>query len=147
MTHYIVLCGIVASLATCLAAASVSAAEREFVYVQKTGTFSLDGKELGHGYSGYGEGKNNPAMQSVRNVGPIPAGLWKIGPPRQYKGMDDCFDLAPIGHDALGRSDFLIHGDHHKIYGTSSRGCIVLDHAVRKKITESGITRLRVVSQ
>lgn len=147
MTSYIALGGLIVVIVGGLAVDSAQGAEREFVYVQKTGTLSLDGKEIGRGYSGYGDGKNNPALQAVRNVGPIPAGLWKIGEPRVYKGMDDCFDLTPIGHNALGRSDFLIHGDHHKIPGTSSRGCIVLDHSARKTIAESGVTRLKVVSQ
>ena len=33
------------------------------------------------GYSGHGEGKNNPAMQKVPNVGPIPVGKYTIGQP------------------------------------------------------------------
>lgn len=39
---------------------------------QKTGELQQDGEHVATGYSGAGEGKNNPKMQSVRNVGPIP---------------------------------------------------------------------------
>lgn len=51
-------------------------------YAQKTGELQQDEQHVATGYSGAGEGKNNPGMQSVRNVGPIPQGDWVIvGPP------------------------------------------------------------------
>jgi hypothetical protein len=68
------------------------ASEKELVYVQKTGKLTLDGKEVSTGYSGKGDGKNNPAKEKEKNIGPIPAGLWKIGNAREFKGMKDCFD-------------------------------------------------------
>jgi hypothetical protein len=123
------------------------ASEKEFVYVQKTGKLTLDGKEVGTGYSGKGDGKNSPAREKEKNVGPIPAGLWKIGKAREFKGMKDCFDLTPDGHDAHKRTEFLIHGDSKKNPGTASEGCIILDAATRKKIAASGVTRLRVVRE
>jgi len=121
--------------------------DREFVYSQKTGKLTLDGREIGAGYSGKGDGKNNPDKEKERNVGPIPAGLWKVGKAREYKGMKDCFDLTPDGHDAHNRTEFLIHGDSKDSPGTASEGCIILNAAARKRIADSGVTRLRVVRE
>jgi len=53
-----------------------------WTYPQKTGELQQDGQHVAMGYSGAGEGKNNPDLQSVRNLGPIPQGDWTIlGPP------------------------------------------------------------------
>ena len=53
-----------------------------FVYEQTTGEFYLlqnDQKTpIGKGYSGKGEGLNNSDMQGVRNVGPIPQGVFLV---------------------------------------------------------------------
>jgi hypothetical protein len=137
----------VALLLNPLAVSPARDSEKEFVYVQKTGKLTLDGQEVATGYAGKGEGKNNPDKEKERNVGPIPAGLWKIGKARDFKGMKNCFDLIPDGHDAHKRSGFLIHGDSKDRPGAASEGCIILDAATRKKIADSGITRLRVVRE
>ena len=53
-----------------------------WTYAQKTGALLRNGQAAGTGYSGFDNGKNNPAMQAVSNVGPIPQGSWTIvGPP------------------------------------------------------------------
>jgi hypothetical protein len=136
-----------AVLVNFLAVNSVRASEKEFVYVQKTGILILNGKEVGTGYSGNGEAKNDPAKEMEKDVGPIPAGLWKIGKARDFKGMKNCFDLSPDGHDAHKRTEFLIHGDSKNHPGTASEGCIILDAATRQKIADSGVTTLRVVPE
>lgn len=139
-----------ASMAFCLALATCGysvAEDKEFVYSQKTGVLTLDGKEYAKGYSGKAEGKNNPDKEKEKNVGPIPTGLWKIGKAREFEGMENCFDLAPDGHDAHKRTEFLIHGDSKENPGMASKGCIILDKVVRKKIAESGITKLKVVKE
>jgi hypothetical protein len=124
-----------------------AAAEKEYVYAQTTGKLTLDGKDVATGYSGHGDGKNNPDKEKEKGVGPIPRGLYKIGKARDYKGMANCFDLTPDGHDALGRTAFLIHGDSKSSPGTASKGCIILPPEVRKTIAESGIARLKVVKE
>jgi hypothetical protein len=48
--------------------------------------------------------------------------------------MESCFDLTPDGHEAHGRTEFLIHGDSVDAPGTASEGCIILSPAIRKKI-------------
>jgi hypothetical protein len=119
--------------------------EKKFVYYQATGKLRLDGKEIGSGYSGKAEGKNNPDKEKEKNIGPIPRGAYKIGKPKDWKGMHNVFDLTPDGHDAHGRTQLLIHGDSKKNPGNASEGCIILSSEVRKKVADSGITKLRVV--
>jgi hypothetical protein len=119
--------------------------ETELVYHQSSGKMFLDGKEIGSGYSGKAEGKNNPDKEKEKNVGPIPKGLYKIGKPKEWKGMQYVFDLSPDGHNAHGRTQFLIHGDSKKNPGNASEGCIILSAEIRKRIADSGVSRLRVV--
>jgi len=95
---------------------------------------------VGYGYSGDGpkftEGRNNPAMESVKGKGPIPRGLWKISLPRTSKRVGPvAMDLTPIGHDAHGRTAFMIHGDNKA--NDASRGCIILMRPYREQIAEA----------
>lgn len=133
-----------ACFASALGLSVVRAADKEFVYQQSTGKLTQDRKEIGTGYSGNGDGRNNPAKEQEKNIGPIPRGLYKIGKPKEWKGMQNVFDLTPEGHKAHGRTNFLIHGDSKQNPGNASEGCIILPPEVRKKIAESGCARLRV---
>lgn len=83
----------------------------------------------------------------MKNVGPIPAGVWTIGEARTYKRMANCFDLTPVGHDAHKRTEFIIHGDSKDKPDTASEGCIILDAVIRQKIADSKATRLRVIDK
>lgn len=107
---------------------------------------------MGTGYSGMdiptAMGKNNPAMQDVPDVGPIPEGLWKIGSAfdSQIHGPV-CMRLTPAhGTDTFGRSGFLIHGDSFEHPGEASEGCIVLGRMLRLAIVGSGDDLLQVVT-
>jgi len=124
-----------------------AAAEKEYVYAQAAGRLTLDGREVATGYAGKGAGKNNPDKERVKNVGPIPRGVYRIGKPIRWKGMANVFTLTPEGHDAHGRSGFLIHGDSTKHPGQASEGCIILSPAIRQKIADSGIRKLRVIRE
>ena len=42
-----------------------------WIYNHSNGTFSKDGQVAGQGYSGFGVGKNNPALQNLHDVGDI----------------------------------------------------------------------------
>jgi hypothetical protein len=121
------------------------AADKELVYHQSTGILTLAGKKFASGYSGKGKGKNNPDKEKEKSVGPIPRGNYKIGKPKEWKGMKHVFDLTSDGHNAHGRTAFLIHGDSKKNPGNASEGCIILSPQARKRIADSGITRLKVV--
>lgn len=49
-------------------------------YRQSTGELlDANGVVIGVGYSGSPAGKNNPAMQNVVDVGPIPQGTYHVG--------------------------------------------------------------------
>lgn len=113
-------------------------------YAQSTGRLSHNGQSVGKGYSGHGVGRNNPSMEQVRDVGPIPRGRYRIGRPHQSdKTGRHVMDLKPVGHHAHGRSSLQIHGD--KSTGNASTGCIVLEYRIRKRISSSGADTIIVV--
>jgi hypothetical protein len=105
-----------------------------FGYDQSTGRFTQDESLLEVGYSGHGEGRNNPLLEWCPNRGPIPRGLYEIEP-----AFDDpegkgpvVFRLKPVGHSACGRTGFMIHGDNER--HDASLGCIILYRNTRKLI-------------
>lgn len=112
-------------------------------YDQGTGMLYLDAQLVGQGYSGRGEGKNNPALASVPNTGPIPVGGWVIGPPFfSEKHGPYCLPLTPKAWQA--RWGFLVHGDSISHPGDASEGCIILTREVRQRIWNSGDHDLEV---
>ena len=120
-----------------------------WTYVQSTGRLYFNGTPIATGYSGQGDGKNNPALETVKNVGPIPAGRWRVqGSPFDSPANGPfCLRLRPCeGTDTHGRSGFLIHGDSLSAPGTASHGCIVLPRAIRRAIWESVDTEMLVVA-
>jgi hypothetical protein len=110
-----------------------------FTYQQTTGRFSRDGTLIGIGYSGHGAGLNNPQMEAVHGVGPIPAGPWTIGPAHADGALGPiAMNLDPVApFDAHGRTLFRIHGDNDLLNHTASDGCIVLGPAYRRQIAEA----------
>lgn len=115
-------------------------------YSQSSGILKHNGITVETGYSGGGAGKNNPDMQHVRNVGPIPRGTYHIGQPRNSGNRGPhVLDLTPYGHDALGRTAFLVHGDSRRNPGNASEGCIIMSRKTREKISSSGDSVLEVV--
>jgi hypothetical protein len=120
-----------------------------FTYSQLTGVMTQDGEVIGEGYSGNAAGKNNPAMQNVPNVGPLPQGLWEIGIPEDRNGTlgPVAMPLAPEdGTETFGRSEFWIHGDSAAHPGLASHGCIIMPRSVRQLIADSGETVLQVTA-
>ena len=114
-------------------------------YSQSTGTLTRDGQFIAAGYSGAGIGRNNPAEQAVRDVGPIPQGRYNIGPHFDAVVQGPCvMRLTPVGHDALGRDGFLIHGDN--LTHEASTGCIVLPPEIRETIAASEDRDLEVAA-
>jgi hypothetical protein len=116
-------------------------------YQQSTGDLYRDAAFVGTGYSGAGhtlaEGRNNPAMEAVVGKGPIPKGMWKIGPAHDSPHTGPLtMNLDPVGHDAHGRSLFRIHGDNRD--DDASHGCIILARGMRGTIEMSGDTDLEV---
>ena len=119
-------------------------------YSQAHPRMLLDGKPIMGAplYSGHGPGLNNPLRESMHDIGPIPAGLWHIVRWDDHHGDKGpvVAVLEPIGHDAYGRTGFLVHGDNSKGDFSASHGCIVASHAIRQAMRESGATHILVVS-
>jgi hypothetical protein len=110
-------------------------------YQQQTGKLtSQAGNCVATGYSGHGAGKNNPAYQSVHNVGPLPEGFYHIHAPV------DTQDHGPFvlrleqfaENNMFGRDGFLIHGDSKQHPGEASHGCVILPRAIRELVWNSG---------
>lgn len=114
-------------------------------YVQATGQMFLDQSLVDTGYSGSKTGKNNPAKECEKNVGPIPRGYYSIGSEVSEPTVVT-LPLSPNNPNYCSppRDGFLIHGDNSS--GTASTGCIVLKRTTRERIRDSGDTRLRVVA-
>ena len=115
-------------------------------YSQASGEIEHGG-DVAVGYSGAGSCKNDPYQQDIHNQGPIPRGLYTIGPPHDTPTHGPyVLALTPDpANDMCGRSGFLIHGDSAKAPGTASQGCIILARAVRERIWESNDVELEVV--
>jgi lipoprotein-anchoring transpeptidase ErfK/SrfK len=103
---------------------------------QSKGELTKNGEFWARGYSGHGDGINNPAYQQVHDVGPLPQGQYKILPPTNSPRTGP-FTLPLIALDidkCFGRSDFRIHGDNAQGNQSASHGCIILPRAVRERI-------------
>jgi hypothetical protein len=115
---------------------------------QSAGTMSRGGTLIGRGYSGSGRGVNNPVMQAVPGIGPVPKGIYDL------TGVKDSPNTGPftiviepaLGTDTLGRSEFRIHGDNRLANQSASHGCIILPRIAREAIWRTGDRRLLVVA-
>lgn len=115
------------------------------VYLSRSGALFRDGDFLSYGYSGNGHGKDNPEMDHVANVGPIPRGRYLVGKLINNDRWRDAIPLTRTDRDPNGRSGFMLHGDNMRGNYSASRGCIVLPPGVRKAIAKAGDDTLIVV--
>ena len=104
-----------------------------------------------NGYSGAWHAVNDPSYENMPFEGPIPRGRYrmKVRPSPHPRFAPPVIELTPEGHNALGRTEFLIHGDNKYLNGTASEGCIILPLGIRKQIANSmasGINDLLEVS-
>jgi hypothetical protein len=93
---------------------------------------------------------NNPALQNVENVGPIPQGDYTIGTQGNYgslgHGLPGSMPLTPArGNNMHGRYGFLMHGDNARGDRSASEGCIIMPRAVRDEVGQSDDKCLKVV--
>jgi len=119
-----------------------------WTYEQATGEMRYaDGEVLEVGYAGKGEGKNNPDMQYVIKVGPLPVGRYTIGRPYDTNTHGPfVLRLTPHPDNEMhGRAGFLIHADAIRFPGEASEGCIILSRKARGIIADSGDNELEVV--
>lgn len=116
-----------------------------WTYSQSTGILS-NGEPVGKGYSGHGEGLNNPKLEMVHDLGPIPKGTWEIGMFFNDLHLGPCVAaLRPISQETFGRGGFFIHGDNKSVNHTGSDGCIILSKTLRETIRDSKETFIAVI--
>jgi len=118
-----------------------------WIYVQKTGGLWRDAPIfespflLAYGYSGHEAGLNNPDMQDVHDIGPIPCGEYTIQSPQNTETHGPfVLPLEPDqSNNMFGRGGFLCHGDSIHLAGQhqASHGCIILARAIRETIWNS----------
>ena len=117
-----------------------------WTYTQSTGEILRpDGTSLAIGYAGHGPGRNNPALQNIVNVGPIPQGWYTIQKPAYNTDEHGPFVMRldpDEGNEMHGRAGFLIHGDNAR--HEASHGCIILPRWARQEIADSPDCELEV---
>lgn len=120
-----------------------------WVYEQSTGKlYSQSGNCVGTGYSGLGNGKNNPASQAVKGMGPIPVGFYNVEEPVDTNTHGPyVLRLDPFASNTMFERDgFLMHGDSLEHPGAASLGCIIQARPVRALVWTSGDHQLEVVA-
>ena len=118
-----------------------------------TGKFyDPDGEHISTGYAGGNlgkspEGKDNPEDEGIKNVGPLPEGMYTFGTPVEHSQLGVfAIPLIPdAGNDMKGRGGFYLHGDTTPP-GNASEGCIVQPPTTRHTAWNSDDHRLQVVA-
>lgn len=103
------------------------------------------------GYSGGNcgqdpSGVDNPADESIPDVGPIPEGVYSLGTPvpQSHLGPFAIPLLPSSSNQMFGRSGFFCHGDNAT--HSASEGCIIMPPAVRQSMWASPDHQLQVVA-
>ena len=115
-----------------------------WTFEQRTGKlYNPSGGYVATGYSGGNCGKdpvgiNNPDMQGVKGVGPLPVGTYTRGEVVLQSHLGPfAIPLTPDpSNDMLGRGGFYMHGDTTPS-GKASEGCIIMPRAVRELFYKS----------
>lgn len=122
-------------------------------YKQSTGQLYLvndsgNAALFGTGWAGHSEGRNNPAMQNVKGVGPLPRGWYTIEKAYDHPHLGPItMDLTPDKTNQMfGRDLFRMHGAAAIHPEMSSDGCIIQYHSVRELVANSATRRLEVVA-
>ena len=91
------------------------------------------------------EGKNNPTMQNVPKIGPLPQGTYTFGTPvlQSHLGPFAIPLIPDPANEMFGRSDFYVHGDTTPS-GNASEGCIIVQRAIRNAMAASPDQELEV---
>lgn len=119
-----------------------------------TGKFyDPSGNYVSTGYSGGDcgqrpDGVDNPADEGLRNVGPLPEGLYTFGEPVEHSQLGAfAIPLIPdASNDMKGRGGFYLHGDLAGRYESASEGCIIQPRTTREAAWSSPDHQLKVVA-
>ena len=112
-------------------------------FIQSSGNVYKDDALIEVCYSGFKEGRNNPDLEDVPFVGPIPCGWYTVQIIRGNDGQpcDNGSKKAPVARllpdldtEVFGRADFEWHGDN--ITHTASHGCIISSHPTREQLQD-----------
>jgi hypothetical protein len=98
-------------------------------------------------YSGYGQWKNRPEMESVADLGPIPCGIYDQGDV-ELSSVHGPFAIPLFprpANEMFGRSGFMLHGDSVEAPGCASRGCIVHSPQADREIVYGSHLPIEVV--
>jgi hypothetical protein len=92
------------------------------------------------------EGVNNPAMQCVKLVGPLPRGFYTFAVPIIQSHLGPfAIPLIPDASNAMcNRGDFFCHGDTTPS-GNASQGCVIMSRATRNAMWVHQDHRIQVV--
>lgn len=120
------------------------------IFDRRKGTiFHEDGSVLATGiWAGHEGHANKPEDEQLHGLGPLPAGLYGIGPLRDSGTLGPhVMDLNPDPHNQMfGRSLFRIHGDTvNDASHEASDGCIIAPRNVRDAINTLLDRRIKVV--
>lgn len=121
--------------------------DRTWTFEQSTGLlFDPSGNRVACGYAGRDAGKNNPDMQDVKGIGPLPRGMYVASAPVDDQVVGKyAMRLTPSPtNEMFGRTSFFLHGDSAENPGLASHGCIVASRAVREKFWLSGDHNIQV---
>ncbi len=112
-----------------------------------------DGTQF-QGHAGHGSGFNNPDATQQVGVGPLPVGLYYLGPwqdgivygPAWARLGPLISRLNPDPENTMyGRCDFACHGGNGSNPPSDSDGCVILQHCDRQAICDSGETQVTVI--
>ena len=126
-----------------------------WIFEQRTGKlYDPQGNCVATGYAGGNcgknpEGINNPDMQGVKGVGPLPVGLYTLGEPvlKSHLGPFAIPLIPDPSNEMFGRSSFYCHGDSIASPGSASEGCIIVPRPIRNTMWESLTHVLEVVKE
>lgn len=118
-----------------------------WIYRQSTGDLSYKGQVVDRGYSGAAIARNNPSLERLPAVGPIPRGTYRVGPPHDSRKTGPyTLDLTPIkGTNTYGRTAFKMHSDSITHPGNASEGCIVMHVHTRQRVWGSNDWELEMI--
>lgn len=121
--------------------------ERSHMYEQLTGEL-LDetNNPIATGYAGREAGKNNPDMQNVKGIGPLPRGWYTAQEPKDHPTVGKyAMQLIPdASNEMYGRNSFFMHGDAVEHPGLASHGCIVMPRCIRELFWKMSTHRIQV---